>query len=162
MSLFSLIHWMGELSGEKAGAAVAGIFVTLLGAVAKSLAKSVTERFLKKDREVEALNEYRKEAQVAADDFAKDAEILRLRRALEASERQRELLESHVQVLEDAKLDLELQLAQARVERATGKHKALPPAVHDLTDQLDTERPRSGAKKLPPLPTSPAPTRPKK
>jgi hypothetical protein len=150
----ALLKWLGSVPAEKVGGYLAAVFVSFLTIVGPKLAKAVTARFKKTEKELDTLDEREKERLSSAELFARDAEILRWRRAHDSAIRRNAIQEMHLAVLEEAKHDLEEQIAKHRFERATGKHKLLPPAIVDVTSELESERPKSGAKKLlPPLPT---------
>jgi predicted Zn-dependent peptidase len=155
-----LVKWLSSFSAEQIGATLGAAFLSFLSFVGPKLAKAVTAHFKKTEKEFDKLDDREKERVTSAEIFTRDAEILRLRRQNDSSIRRAQILESHIEVLEAAKEHLEERIAQQRFERATGKHK-LPPPIRDITHELESERPKSGAKALPPLPTKPRPTRPK-
>jgi hypothetical protein len=163
-----IIELLAKIPAEYVGAAGGTLVVVVTKAIGPIIAKAVTGAWKRNDVELEALGQREKEVVMAADEFSKDNEIQRLNRrvALEQTkndelERENLRLESRVRALESIKHDLEMELQRRRAEIATGKHKALPPHIEDVTDRLDTERPRSASRQLPPIPTGPMTVRPK-
>jgi hypothetical protein len=154
LAMTELLKWLASLTPEQVGQSVAAATLAFFSFMLPRIPMAKLKIFLRKKEELEALGDREKDEKHAEELWKRDAEILKLRRELDRVEHQRDLLESHCAVLEE-------RIAQLRVERATGKHKALPPAIPDVTHQLQSERPPSSARKLPPLPTGVKPTRPK-
>ncbi len=147
-----LLKWLGSISAEDFGKFAATAAAAFFSALFTRIPFKNLKGFLKKDKELDALDDREKETAHSKALWKRDVEILELRRELDRSERRAELLESHCAVLEE-------RIAQLRVERATGKH-ARPPAIPDVTAHAKSDPPRSGSKPLPPLPTTVKPTRP--
>jgi hypothetical protein len=150
----ALLKYLGSVPADKAGLWVA----TFVAALAKFwfpfLSRLVTRAFQGKARELTALDQRELEREHDAQLFQRDAQIARQAQRLEAAETERDRLALLVEVLEEGKLEAEMELATYRIERKTGQHRSPPRGVpkmpRALDDELDTDRPRSASRALPP------------